>query len=171
MSWDTTFFDEVGQFHHKFGLGVAYTTRLTEYAGAVYAEPKFLPVDQHLFRRKFIDEELREFDQAVAAGDLPKAADALVDLTYVVLGTAQLMGLPFNDLWNAVQEANMKKVRATSGADERSKRGHRIDVVKPAGWQPPDIAGVLKRNGWVDPDEPPLTAAELGVNAEPEAAG
>ena len=38
--------------------------------------------------------------------------DALIDLTYVAMGTAYMMGLPWQDLWDEVQRANMSKVRA-----------------------------------------------------------
>lgn len=70
--------------------------------------------------------------------DLEKAADALADLVYVALGTAHMMGLPFEAVWAEVQRANMTKVRATGDDDPRSKRGSSLDVVKPEGWKAPD---------------------------------
>lgn len=77
--------------------------------------------------------------------DLEKAADALADLVYVALGTAHMMGLPFDAIWAEVQRANMTKERAESARDERSKRQHVFDVVKPAGWTPPDHGPALRK--------------------------
>lgn len=153
MSNYDNFFKQVGDFHAKFELPTAYS-----YYGEINQDfklkrdPQFLTIDNHLFRRKFMQEELEEFDAACAVGDLPKAADALVDLVYVVLGTAHLMGLPFNELWEAVQAANMAKERAVAN-DARSKRGHRLDVVKPEGWVAPPIAEILEKAGWKNPDK------------------
>jgi len=47
-----------------------------------------------------------------------------------------------------VQRANLAKERAAGATDRRSKRGSGLDVVKPEGWRPPDVAGVLRRHGW-----------------------
>jgi len=64
--------------------------------------------------------------------------DALVDLAYVVLGTAFMHGFDFNEAWRRVHAANMQKVRATS--PDVSKRNSSLDVVKPEGWTPPDLS-------------------------------
>ena len=127
-------FEDVGDFHEKFGLPA---TRDSE------SEPHLLTEDAATFRTKFMIEELQEFRDAQAAGNLVEAADALVDLVYVALGTAQLMQIPFNELWDEVHRANMKKVRANGSDDPRSKRAHTLDVVKPEGWKHPDLAKIL----------------------------
>jgi len=59
-------------------------------------------------------------------------ADALADVIYVALGTAYRMGLPFDEIWGAVQAANMRKVRGLT------KRGNKVDAMKPAGWVGPE---------------------------------
>jgi predicted HAD superfamily Cof-like phosphohydrolase len=130
-------FDDVGKFHQKFDLD-----------NVTYNKPGPRPVDPELieFRRKFMQEELDEFIEAYANGDIEKMADSLVDLSYVVLGTAHLLGLPWPQLFREVQRANMTKVRAKH-ADE-SKRGSTFDVVKPEGWRPPKIREVLVQFGW-----------------------
>lgn len=89
------------------------------------------------FRIKFMEEELEEFKEAVKQQNLVKAFDALVDLAYVVLGTAYFFNLPWMRGWKAVQEANFQKVRAKYKAD--SKRGTTFDVVKPDGWVGPEL--------------------------------
>lgn len=74
--------------------------------------------------------------------DLPLQADALVDLVVVAVGTGVEMGLPWKELWDDVQRANMAKERGVT------KRGHAVDLVKPEGWEPPRTAAILKEAGW-----------------------
>lgn len=154
----------VGHFHRKFGL-----QNTLEHGCA----PRELTPNEALFRLKFLLEELTETAQAmgydlvdfhgeplkpmfqarVTGCDLPAAADGLVDLVYVALGTAHLMGLPWDDLFREVQRANLSKVRATSDAESLEKTGRgngAMDIVKPEGWIPPRIAEILKNWGWND---------------------
>ncbi len=87
-------------------------------------------------------EELGEYLGACRSGDLPGVADALVDLVYVALGASVELGLPWDRLFRAVHEANMRKVRLNA------EGGHKLGVAKPAGWQPPDVRGILTSAGW-----------------------
>lgn len=145
-------FDDVGTFHKQFDLPVSD------------GHTRPLKPSVTLFRLRFLIEELAEY--AAASGfpyltralrhvsaeafcehdpvDLPEVADALVDLVYVALGTAHYHGIPWQAVWDEVQRANMQKVRATDPS--ASRRGSALDVVKPVGWTPPDVAGVLERN-------------------------
>jgi predicted HAD superfamily Cof-like phosphohydrolase len=127
----------VGHFHEKFNLD---NTTHRE------AGPREVPQELMDFRVKFMEEELREFKEARERNDIAGMADALVDLSYVTLGTAHVMGLPWQELFFEVQKANMAKERALRA--EQSLRGSTYDVVKPKGWQPPDIESVLRKHGW-----------------------
>jgi predicted HAD superfamily Cof-like phosphohydrolase len=100
------------------------------------SSPTMLDADTFAFRMKLVDEELAEFKAAHTDSNMMEAADALVDLVYVVMGTAVAMGLPWDQLWSSVQFANMNKVRAPH--PNTSKRGSTLDVIKPAGWRPPN---------------------------------
>jgi predicted HAD superfamily Cof-like phosphohydrolase len=91
-------------------------------------------------------EELQEFQDAAMVQDLVKQADALVDLVYFAIGTAVILGLPFQQLWDEVHRANMSKERGAT------KRGHAVDLMKPEGWTPPNIEEILTRFGF---DEEP----------------
>lgn len=135
---ESTNFDDVGDFHEKFDL--VNMTHMHEHEG-VTTYPHLLPDDLYAFRYGFLAEELQEFKDAHLAGDLAGAFDALLDLVYVALGTAHLMELPWQEGWDAVQDANMAKERATSA--EQSTRLSAFDVIKPPGWTPPDIEGIL----------------------------
>lgn len=148
-------FDDVGDFHEKFGLD--NTTHHD-------IGPREISDELLGFRTKFMMEELGEFIEAIGyelvgfdSGELKmmkvrdsidhaQAFDALIDLVYVALGTAHFMGYPWQMGWRLVQRANMAKERATNAAD--SKRGTTLDVIKPSGWTPPNIARLLSRFGW-----------------------
>jgi dCMP deaminase len=129
-----SYFRDVGEFNRKFDLPMCGD-----------GPPTLLDEDLLLFRTKFMVEELQEFRDACSSGNLPEAADALVDLVYVALGTAHMMRVPFDECWIEVQRANMQKVRANGANDPKSKRKHQLDVVKPEGWQPPDLARIIAR--------------------------
>ena len=126
----TTNFEDVKAFHEKYDLPTP-------------ASPVVPEKDLLQFRSAFMAEELAEFNLAASCGDVAGMADALVDLVYVTMGTAVSMGLPWQELWDEVQRANMSKVRALSAAD--SKRGSTYDVVKPFDWQPPRIVDIINR--------------------------
>lgn len=90
------------------------------------------------FRCDFLREEVKEFCDAVAEKNLEKAADSLIDIDYVSLGTALGMGLPYDALWREVHEANMRKIGGGMRSDGK--------VLKPMNWIPPDIARVLREH-------------------------
>lgn len=167
-----TDFQSVGVFHGKFNLPRTKRGKA----------PRKLTAHELEFRLNFILEEFQELCEACGSSleghgsgavgvivpgaletfpepsnhvppqDLPKIADALVDLAYVVLGMAHFYGLPWKELFAEVQRANMEKERATR--KDQSLRGSTLDVVKPEGWRPPDIVNVLMRAGWPGPELP-----------------
>jgi len=117
MSEFSNFYD-VGMFHQQFNLD---NVTVRNPAG-----PRETSEDLLLFRIKFLREELEEFERAVgfqpAHGGQPahltgepinhvQAFDALLDLAYVVFGTAHVMGYPWHAGWDEVQRANMTKER------------------------------------------------------------
>lgn len=141
MTWDSkskwpsirlTLFQQVRAFHEKF------EQPRTD-------GPRELPEDLQQFRINFMHEELREYELAVQEGNLEKALDSLVDLVWVALGAADVHGFPFDEGWDRVFEANMKKVKvANEGDDHRSVRKSRFDIVKPEGWVAPDLSDLVR---------------------------
>jgi predicted HAD superfamily Cof-like phosphohydrolase len=121
-------YDDVGAFNVKFGLPHFGDGR----------PPEFLTEDVLAFRIGFIAEELAEFCAAHSTKNMAKAADALVDLAYVILGTAHFMGIPFDGIWAEVQRTNMTKVRLPDS-------GITTKIVKPEGWVAPDHEPVLRQ--------------------------
>ena len=102
----------------------------------------------HLTQRKLqeriqcMQEELDEFREAAEHQDLAGQADALVDLVYFAKGTANMLGLPWAELWDDVHAANMEKIAGVG------PRGHKVDCIKPPGWIPPQTTDILLRAGY-----------------------
>jgi len=94
--------------------------------------PTLVSQEYIMERARFLSEEVEEFITGGVSGNIVDVADALADIVYVALGTAHMMGLPFEKIWTAVQKANMaKKPGVTS-------RGNKVDAVKPPGWVGPE---------------------------------
>jgi len=125
-----SYFDSVKQFHKKV-LGIEDV-----------APTLTLPVEFSQ-RVAFMEEEIEELGQAYINEDLVGVADALADLVYVALGTAHMMGIPFDAVFKVVHAANMQKLRGMT------KRGMVYDAIKPEGWVGPEaeIAAILKEAG------------------------
>lgn len=145
-------FDPVGDveaFHRKMGI---------EYEG----KPRALDQESGTFRLKFMREEVNEyerhldaalfeldkltrapmhavgdfaFDNAALVHELAETLDALVDLTYVALGTAHLHGFLFKEAWRRVHAANMRKVPLQTPTN--SEQRFKLKISKPPGWEPP----------------------------------
>lgn len=122
-------FKAVGEFHEAFGVRSRPLPTLD------------VPAAELRLRQDLLDEEVAELREAVAAGDVVAVADALADIVYIACGTAQALGIPFDDVFAEVHRANMSKL----GAD-----GHPVlradgKVLKGPAYTGPDVAGVLAR--------------------------
>lgn len=121
---------DVAAFHMKFDMLVSMQ------------QPAMLVPMLAMERADCIEEELREFREAVERNDMLGMADALIDITYFVKGTAVMMGLPWRALWDDVQGANMRKVRG------KTHRNQAVDVMKPPGWVGPQTGAILLAHGF-----------------------
>jgi predicted HAD superfamily Cof-like phosphohydrolase len=82
--------------------------------------------------------DLKDFiDSAPVSPKLSLIADALADVAYVVEGANLEFGIDSGPVLEEVHRANMAKVNGPRRADGK--------VMKPEGWTPPDIVGVLER--------------------------
>lgn len=110
------------EFHKKMGLTIG--------------DPRCPNIQQEQeFRLELIEEELDELYEALDENNTVKAADALGDLIYVIAGAAVTWGIDIASIFDEVHRSNMTK----------SPEGKRADgkVMKPPGYSPPDIQGVL----------------------------
>lgn len=143
------YFEDVYRFHQRFGL------------------PRPLEVvelEESLarFRDAFLEEELIEHQKAREEGDAAKELDALVDLVYVALGYAVMRGFDFDEAWNRVHAANMRKVSGVPSA-----RHATADVVKPPGWTPPDLSDLVKLGAKLKAFESDPIHYENGESGDP----
>lgn len=102
--------------------------------------PMMLGPERGEARLKHMREELTELEDALSGEDFEDTVDAILDLTYVALGTLVEMGVSPLPVFEVVHEANMRKHAGT--VDKRPENaGH--DAVKPEGWKPPNLAPYL----------------------------
>lgn len=139
---------QVLAFHLRFGVPVA-------------SAPTELTTERLRLRLTLVAEEfaellgaagcghLAEVERALAksiavaspiAVDLPLLVDAQADLDYVVEGFRLELGVDSRPIADEVHAANMRKVGGPTRGDGK--------ILKPDGWQAPDIEGELRKQGW-----------------------
>ena len=125
------------EFHRAMGVHVA------ERPTAV------LPVGVAEVRLSLLEEELQEYREALAQGDLVAIADALTDLLYVLLGAFVSHGLQdvAEALFEEVHRSNMTK-RGPDGQVIYREDGK---VLKPPSYEPPDLRRILRAAGVLSP--------------------
>lgn len=119
------------EFNRRFGF-------------VIHEEPTHLTQEKAGERATCMQEELDEFREAVEQQNMAKMLDALVDLDYFLKGTIAMMGLQhvYGAAWLEVHRANMDKVPGVG------PRGFTADLIKPKGWQPPNIDALLSLYGY-----------------------
>jgi predicted HAD superfamily Cof-like phosphohydrolase len=110
--------DMVREFHLRFNHPIGES-------------PMMLEADRVNKRGKWMQEELNEFFESVS---LYEQADAMIDLIYFALGTLVEMGIPPNDLFAIVHEANMGKLWE-DGTPHYNADGK---TIKPETWVDPE---------------------------------
>jgi predicted HAD superfamily Cof-like phosphohydrolase len=111
----------------------------------IVARPAVPPEDRRALRIKLLTEECDEAIEAMSearAGspaDVAHVAKELADVLVVTYGAALEWGIDLVAVMDAVHESNMAKV-GPGGKVQRRADGK---VLKPDGWQPPDIEAVL----------------------------
>lgn len=89
--------------------------------------------------QNLITEELDELVDALTKNDEVEAFDAILDIIVVCIGYGLSRGWPMVEGWQEVMESNLAKI----GPDGFVKR--RVDgkILKPEGWQAPNLKRVL----------------------------
>ncbi len=80
-------------------------------------------------------EEIGEWLAAHAHGDVASAADALGDRLYLLLGDAVATGLPLSEIFTAVHDSNISKLKGVATGMGKGVKG--------ASYQRPDLATLL----------------------------
>lgn len=129
VAWEA----DVEAFHQKYGHPVR--------------EAPGVPVNTVVnFRHRLIHEECEELRRElsridyqqfrghpVESAQVAAVGKEIVDLMYVLIGTALAFGVPLAPVWDAVHWANMTKTKAAEGKP-----------VKGADYVPPDIESLLE---------------------------
>ena len=125
-------------------------------AQVAYKTKPGLP-DSHTWEiaKKLVREEVMELQEAIKEfeedwilkhiqpRDLKALAVEAADVIYVVSYMCAACGIPIDAVFAEIHEANMRKI----GPDGTFLKNEFGKVLKPAGWQPADIEGVLMGNG------------------------
>lgn len=82
-----------------------------------------------------------EFNELQTANSDEEALDALIDILVVTIGAIHSMGADAEGAWNEVMRTNLAKIDPETGLVLRREDGK---ILKPAGWQPPDLAPFVK---------------------------
>ena len=102
--------------------------------------PALAPDELIELRIKLLEEEVQEYAEAARTGDLVEVLDALADIGYILAGTIINHGMQhiYDHAFNEVHRSNMAKL-----VDGKVLRREDGKVMKPEGWQPPQLAQFL----------------------------
>jgi predicted HAD superfamily Cof-like phosphohydrolase len=106
-----------------------------EFSGQpVHDKPVLIDDETAKFRYSLMLEELEEYLDAVNENNLIEVGDALGDMLYVILGTANAHGIQLEPILDEIHRSNMTKTKTA---------GPTIKPTKGTTYSPPDIAGIL----------------------------
>ena len=121
----TDFYNDVKEFQTAVGQNVG-------------TKPEFPDEAERELRIRLLKEEWEEYIQGECKHDLENIAKELADIIYIVCGTAVSYGIPLDRVFEEVHASNMAKL--VDGKPVRREDGK---ILKPEGWQPPNIKKVL----------------------------
>jgi predicted HAD superfamily Cof-like phosphohydrolase len=109
--------------------------------------------DQFKLYLKLIKEEYNELLEAQGLnqnldriGYLPvdkvETLDALIDIMVVTVGALQSLGVDAEGAWKEVMSTNFAKIDSLTGRVRKREDGK---VMKPIGWQPPELAKYINK--------------------------
>ncbi|MFG2516252.1 MazG nucleotide pyrophosphohydrolase domain-containing protein [Streptomyces sp. NPDC048584] len=122
----------VREFHRAFGLDVRDV-------------PSEVAPELAAHRGELLAEEAEEVAEVSVAGPLDRLAHELADVVYVAYGTALVHGIDLDAVIAEIHRSNMSK-RGPDGSVSRRADGK---VLKGEHYAAPDVAGVLRGQGWL----------------------
>jgi predicted HAD superfamily Cof-like phosphohydrolase len=138
------------------GTALLYGVQLEDKPDPIFYEPatndppKFLEVDNHVDLVYNLKSDIKRFvvmhqidDLVLNETGIKRSLSTMFE--HCTYGAA-LMGFSkprWDLLWNDVHRANMTKERALRA--EQSKRGSTYDIIKPAGWVPPQSEELVQK--------------------------
>ena len=91
-----------------------------------------------------IDEEHKELKQALSDNNDVEVLDALIDILVVTIGAIHSAGFDAEGAWKEVMATNFAKINKETGKVRKREDGK---VLKPQGWEPPNLKPFLKKKG------------------------
>ena len=125
----SNFYTDVKNFHIAFGQRVGEKPEVPN------------DINERNLRYNLLKEEFEEYEKAESDDNIVEIADALADIIYIACGTAVSYGIPLDKVFAEVHRSNMAKL-----VDGKPLYREDGKVMKPAGWKPPDVEGVLKKS-------------------------
>ena len=124
MRWEC---DKLVEFNEAFGI--QYLT-----------DPNIGDNDLSELRIRLLEEEVQEYAEAVRNNDLVEVLDALGDIAYILAGTILNHGMQeiIDDAFSEIHRSNMDKL-----VDGKALKRDDGKVIKPEGWQPPNLKQFL----------------------------
>ena len=89
-----------------------------------------------------MEEEWKELQVALDAGDRVEQLDALLDFIVVTIGAIHSAGFDGEGGWKEVIGTNLAKIDKETGKVRKREDGK---VLKPQGWTPPDLKPYVKK--------------------------
>lgn len=96
---------------------------------------------QYMLYYTLIKEEVSELMAAYKNNDQIEQLDALIDILVVTIGAIHSIGADGEGAWNEVMRTNFAKIDPDTGKVTKRNDGK---VLKPDGWQPPNLEKFLK---------------------------
>jgi len=96
---------------------------------------------ERALRVKLLCEEMSEYLDAEYDNNIIEIADGLTDIHYIAAGTEAVYGIPGEELFNHIHTNNMSKL----GKDGKPIKREDGKLMKPEGYQPPDVRAVLNK--------------------------
>lgn len=121
-------------------IDLAYVTLGTAYLSAMF------PITQTVrlpWERETVCDPILLYRACWTTMNTELQEQALSLLFWWCVATCWANGWPFREGWELVHAANMRKEPA-KGDGSNSKRGSPYDVIKPPGWDPPDLSGLVR---------------------------
>lgn len=128
--------DLVAQFHRAVGDAPKLEPQIPEVATIGLRESLIREeADEAIAELQGLAHRIRAGED-LSADDLAPLAHELADLLYVTYGTFVALGLPADAVFAEVHRANLAKTTGPRRSDGKQ--------LKPDGWQPADVPGVLR---------------------------
>lgn len=89
-----------------------------------------------------IKEETTELNEAINNNDAVETLDALIDMLVVTIGAMHSAGYNAEGAWKEVMQTNFAKIDNETGKVRKREDGK---VLKPVGWQAPELAQFLTK--------------------------